>query len=146
MSSRRGPWSTGNKYGAKKVVIGEHTFDSQMEAKRYQELKLLLEVGEITNLRVHIRYALHVGDEKIGDYESDFYYLTTGSKPQVIIEDVKGCRTALYRWKKKHFEAEYGMEITEITKGKRGGNRHALRTEEREVPALGQAQAEGVGR
>ena len=29
-------------------------------------------------------------------------------------EDVKGVRSPLYRWKKKHFQAEYGRPIFEV--------------------------------
>ena len=47
----------------------------------------------------------------IGRYRADFAYQTTDG---TIIEDVKGVRTALYTWKKKHVEAEYGVRIVEV--------------------------------
>jgi hypothetical protein len=31
-----------------------------------------------------------------------------------VVEDVKGMRTPMYRWKKKHVEAQYGITITEV--------------------------------
>jgi hypothetical protein len=31
-----------------------------------------------------------------------------------VVEDVKGFKTPLYRWKKKHVETQYGIEIREI--------------------------------
>jgi hypothetical protein len=31
-----------------------------------------------------------------------------------VVEDVKGFKTPLYRWKKKHFEAQHGIQIREI--------------------------------
>jgi hypothetical protein len=37
-----------------------------------------------------------------------------------VVEDVKGFKTELYRWKKKHVEAQYGIEIVEI--GRKAGN------------------------
>jgi len=36
---------TYNKYGAKKTVVDNITFDSKKEAARYQELKLLEKAG-----------------------------------------------------------------------------------------------------
>lgn len=31
-----------------------------------------------------------------------------------VVEDVKGFKTPLYKWKKKHVEAQYGITIREI--------------------------------
>jgi hypothetical protein len=31
-----------------------------------------------------------------------------------VVEDVKGMRTPMYSWKKKHVEAEHGVTIVEI--------------------------------
>lgn len=36
-----------NKYGAKKTVVDGVTFDSKAEARRYQQLKLMQQAGEI---------------------------------------------------------------------------------------------------
>ena len=49
----------------------------------------------------------------IGHYVADFAYVDerTGQR---VIEDVKGVKTAMYRWKKKHTEAQYGITITEV--------------------------------
>ncbi|MDD3747626.1 MAG: DUF1064 domain-containing protein, partial [Anaerostipes sp.] len=41
-----------SKYGARKTVIDGITFDSKREAKRYQELKLLEQAGEISYLEL----------------------------------------------------------------------------------------------
>jgi hypothetical protein len=46
------------KYNAKKTKLDGFTFDSQAEARRYQDLKLMHEAGEIHKLRVHPRYLL----------------------------------------------------------------------------------------
>ena len=32
-----------------------------------------------------------------------------------VVEDVKGFKTPLYRWKKKHVEAQYGITVTEVS-------------------------------
>jgi hypothetical protein len=49
----------------------------------------------------------------VGHYVADFRY-RSGPQGLLVVEDVKGVRTALYRWKKKHVEAQYGIQITEI--------------------------------
>lgn len=108
-----------SKYGVRTDKAGREArtvdgilFHSRKEAKRYVELKLLEKAGTIKNLRLQPKWPLLVNGHLIGNYVADFTYReTTG---ELVIEDVKGVRTAMYRWKKKHFEAYYGMKITEI--------------------------------
>lgn len=116
-----------HKYGAKPTVVDGIRFASQKEARRYGELKLLEKAGEIWNLNLQPRYELSTlncsssTDQerlKIGEYRADFLYLV-GKKDDwlnstVVVEDVKGFKTPLYRWKKKHVEAQYGIEIREV--------------------------------
>jgi len=54
-----------------------------------------------------------VKDRKVGEYRADFRYVEARTG-KLIIEDVKGVKTAVYRLKKKLFEALYGIEITEV--------------------------------
>jgi hypothetical protein len=128
-----------HKYHAKPQVVDGIRFASQKEARRYQELKLLEKAGEIRDLVVHPRFPLwaHTGvasDEpvKVGEYRGDFAYeeqVRMGVIPAAIstdgvavvsvewvdrVEDVKGFKTPLYKWKKKHVEAQYGIRIVEI--------------------------------
>ncbi len=103
-----------HKFGAIATVIDGHKFPSKAEAKRYQELRLLERAGEITDLRLQPRYDLHVNGRKIGAYVGDFCYLT--SHGAEVVEDVKGMKTPMYRWKKKHLLAQWGIDITEITR------------------------------
>lgn len=103
-----------NKYGAIKTKIGAFTFDSRKEARRYEELRLLQHAGKIQCLIIHPSYTLHaVRGEPIGCYEADSSYFEDGEQ---VVEDVKSVatKTALYRWKKKHFFLEYGIEIREV--------------------------------
>lgn len=100
-----------SKYGNQIQMVDGHRLDSCLEARRYQELKLLLITGAIQDLEVHKPYPLHVGTTEIGCYEADFSYLENG-KP--VVEDCKGFITPLYRWKKKHLFAEHGIRIREI--------------------------------
>ena len=108
----KAPIAKTRKYGNQPVLEDEHSFDSKLEARRYRELKLLQKAGVISQLEFHRHWDLHVNHIKIGYYEADFTYLEGN---QTVIEDAKGCKTALYKWKKRHVLAEYGIEIREIT-------------------------------
>lgn len=104
-----------SKYKAKPTEVDGIRFDSQREARRYQELKLMERAGEIERLTLQPSFELRsaVSELRIGAYVADFRYYDhrTG---ETITEDAKGFRTALYRWKKKHVEAQYGIQIREV--------------------------------
>lgn len=89
-------------------------FDSKWEAERFEQLKLMESAGEIRELRAQVPFPLMVGDELIGAYVADAVYLTADGRK--VVEDAKGCKTPLYRWKAKHFRAQYGFAITEVRK------------------------------
>lgn len=99
------------KYGNERTVVDGITFGSKLEARRYGELKLLEKAGKITHLEIHWPYYLHAHGVKIGYYEADFSYTENG---ELVIEDTKGTLTSLYKWKKRHIYAEYGIRIREI--------------------------------
>lgn len=111
----------GNKYGNKKVELDGHKFDSQKEMRRYAELKILLEAGEIRDLNLQESFELQPSfydsqGNKIQaiKYKADFTYLTKSG--DFIIEDVKSPATRknpVYRLKKKMM-AYKGYEITEV--------------------------------
>lgn len=117
-----------SKYNAKKTEVDGLRFDSKREADRYLQLKLLEKAGEIHNLRLQHRIVLTVFAknaprgfpmQKIGDYIADFAYCTCGTPADCIgargvVEDAKGFRTPLYKWKKKHVEIQYGITIREV--------------------------------
>lgn len=121
--------ATRSKYHATPLVVDGIRFSSQREARRYGELRLLERAGQLWDLTLQPVFALHAvaapTDELtrfltpgvnrqhalVGVYRADFAYATaTGT----VVEDVKGVRTALYRWKKKHVELEYGVRIIEV--------------------------------
>lgn len=111
-----------SKYNAVRTQVDGVWFDSKAEAARYSELKLLEKAGKIADLKIHNKWPLVIGETVIGNYESDFDYfqiIEANGDAVLVVEDVKGVRTPLYRWKKKHFEAQYGIKITEITKGRK---------------------------
>jgi hypothetical protein len=114
-----------SKYGAVKTSVDGIVFDSKAEAARYTVLKALESAGEIRGLKCQWPYELSApriyvaGAEGLkprtpavlGKYVADFIYY---GKDGFVVEDVKGFKTPLYRWKKKHVEAQYGIQIREI--------------------------------
>jgi hypothetical protein len=107
-----------SKYGAIRTEVDGVTFASKAEASRYVFLKALEKAGEIVGLVLQPVFPLwaHTGvvadaPVTIGSYVADFAYDSHGTS---VVEDVKGFKTPLYRWKKKHVEAQYGIQIREI--------------------------------
>jgi hypothetical protein len=101
-----------SKYHAQPVVEDGIRFDSKAEWRRYGELKLLAQAGDIHGLECHPRFPLVVNGHKVGYYEADFRYHERGRG--VIVEDVKGVVTPIFRLKKKLVAALYGFEIVEV--------------------------------
>lgn len=99
-----------NKYRAVPVSIGGIRFHSQKEAGRYLELKLLQQVGRITDLELQVKYSLDMNGVHICNYIADFRYTECGS---VVVEDTKGFYTPIYRLKKKLMRAIHQIEIFE---------------------------------
>lgn len=106
-------YPSGRKYKNKKVDIDGVVFASKAEARRYGELLLRVRIGEISDLELQPRYPLTVEGVKVATYVADFRYRETASGA-VVVEDVKGVRTAVYRIKNKLMRAIYGIEIVEI--------------------------------
>lgn len=100
-----------SKYGAVKTEIDGIKFDSKHEAKRYQELRLLEQAGEITNLRLQVPFEL-IPKSKYGmpiRYIADFTYNDLNG--QLIVEDAKGVKTPVYRLKRRLMAELKGIEI-----------------------------------
>lgn len=97
-------------------------FDSQKEARRYDELMMLLAAGEITDLRLQQHYTLSEAfvtpaGERVPaiHYVADFAYRTKGGA--LVVEDVKGgkaTQTPVYRQKKVLMQNRYGITIKEV--------------------------------
>ena len=107
-----------NKYNARKTTIDGIEFDSQKEANRYCELKLLERAGQITDLYLQPVFILEEAFNKNGrryraiTYKADFQYKENG---KTIVEDTKGFRTEVYKIKKKLFEKRFPeYEIREL--------------------------------
>lgn len=110
-----------SKYGNVKTDVGGILFDSKREADRYAVLVGRLKNGGIRKLRRQHAFTLDVVKPngeivQIGTYRSDFDY----EEPVPfggwvwLVEDAKGMRTDIYKWKKRHVEAQYGIQIHEV--------------------------------
>ena len=99
---------TANKYGAKKVVTEEGIFDSQMEYRRWCELRTMERAGLITNLERQIEYAMEVNGVKIGKFTVDHRWQADG---KVWLEDVKGVIVRDFTLRKKLMLAIYGLNV-----------------------------------
>lgn len=94
-----------SKYGNKKTVVDGIVFDSKSEAARYSELVILQRTGDIRDLRLQPAYELTVAGVKICKYIADFSYVDLNYPHTDTVEDRKGYKTAVYRIKKKLFQA-----------------------------------------
>jgi hypothetical protein len=102
-----------SKFNNIRVVIDNITFDSRAEARRYEVLAMLQRTGNIESLKIHVTYPITINGQKICSYEADFVYYCKDSG-KVIIEDVKGVETPIFKLKKKLMKAVLGFEITII--------------------------------
>lgn len=107
-----------SKYGNKKTIIDGISFDSQKEATRWSELRLLERAGEIQNLQRQVPFVLipkQVRDGKTIErpvvYKADFVYTEKGEE---VVEDTKGVKTKEYILKRKLMLWQYGIQIKEV--------------------------------
>lgn len=107
----------GMKYHNKKTEVDGIRFDSKKEAGRYLVLKMMEETGEIRDLRRQVKYELLPKQRLDGKmhravyYIADFVYIKDG---KIIVEDVKGFRTAVYKLKRRLMLWKNGIEVKEI--------------------------------
>ena len=111
-----------NKYHAKRWELDGKVFDSQKEARRYQELRLMERAGLIMNLRMQFPFVLIPEQkdesgkvlERAVKYKADFMYLTKDGK--IVVEDVKSkaTKTREYIIKRKLMLKVHGIQIREV--------------------------------
>lgn len=105
-----------SKYSNKKCEVDGIKFDSRAEARRWTQLVVMQEAGEISALERQVVYVLAPGVAINGRkapplrYIADFVYECGDN---TVIEDVKGVITAEYRIK-RHLMALKGLSIVEI--------------------------------
>lgn len=97
-----------NKYHNQKITVDGKTFDSKKEAERYQVLKMLENANIISNLSRQVPFELipKQKNERAVKYIADFMYVETATG-KIIVEDVKGYRTDVYKIKRKLFKWRY---------------------------------------
>lgn len=96
-----------NKFNARGERFDNIWFDSQAELRRYRELKLLVQAGEISQLKAHPVFTLVEGETFTLTYEADFQYIEDG---KTVVEDVKGgeaTQTAAFKKKWKMAQEIY---------------------------------------
>lgn len=118
MRGRAGKQPGKRKYRNKKAVVDGRTFDSKLEAKRYGELLLMQQEGEITELECQVPIPLEGRDGPLLSpkgrrlkYRADFRYLDRDGSE--VIEDAKGFETKEYKLKRAILAAQ-GVTIREI--------------------------------
>lgn len=106
-----------SKYNAAGERIDGRWFASAAEARRYEQLKRLIEEGQIDNLELQKKLPCTVNNVVICNYLADFAYDVIddrGYTLRSVVEDVKGMVTDVYRIKKKLVEAVHRIRIDEI--------------------------------
>ena len=126
-----------SKYNNEPTTVNGIKFDSKKEARRYEELMVMLRAGEIRNLRLQAQYALQesfITPEgtriRAIKYVADFAYekrvvMRRGGPCdpvgveqywQPVVEDVKSraTKTPQYEMKKKMMYEKFRIEIREV--------------------------------
>ena len=119
-----------SKYHNEKDSRGEIQFDSKKEARRYDELMILLRAGKIRDLKLQAQFTLQESyvtpdGERVRAirYVADFAYERATAPDRAgdihwlpVVEDVKSqaTKTDKYKIKAKLFRERYGFAITEI--------------------------------
>ncbi len=105
-------WNKKSKYNAVPTECDGHRFDSKMEARRYEQLKLLIRAGEVKYVDIHPVFWLASGVK----YEADFLvYYSNGT---IEVEDVKGFETSDFKIKAKLFNQIHPLAPLKIIKGR----------------------------
>lgn len=95
--------------------IDGHRFASKLEARRYQELRLMECAGEIAGLVLQPRFPLIVAGVKVCTYVADFEYLDVKTG-RAVTEDAKGVITPEFRLKSKLMKACLGIDVVLVTR------------------------------
>lgn len=133
MSGRRPFYLQGGgaktKYHSRKTTVNGIVFDSKKEARRYYELLMLEQAGEISDLKRQVKFVLIPTQREPDDigprggvirgrvlerecaYIADFVYTMNGV---TVVEDTKGMRTPEYVIKRKLMLYMKGIRIQEV--------------------------------
>lgn len=117
------------KYHNHRIHACGEVFDSKKEFRRWRELLLLQDQGQITDLQRQVKFVLLPAQreketvsprgrmrpgkviEREAAYYADLVYKENG---ETVVEDTKGVRTDAYILKRKMLLYFYGIQIREI--------------------------------
>ena len=97
-----------HKFKAVRSESDGFKFASKKERKRYLELKMLRQAGEVLFFQMQSPFHLTGAVKYVCDFQ---VYWKNGD---ITFEDVKGVKTPMYILKKKQVEQLYPITITEI--------------------------------
>lgn len=103
-----------NKYGAQKVEIDGHSFDSKAEARYYVYLKDRAKKGEIGGLVMHRKFDLIGPDGMIiTTYHADFTFWdhVEGRFRVIDVKGGKATQTAAFKLKRKMMKSFLGIDV-----------------------------------
>lgn len=100
--------SSSSKYRNIRTEVDGIMFDSKVEARRYQQLRLMEAAKVIHSLRIHPSLELLPKDGKLRRvcYEADFIYFDK-ERGCTVVEDVKGKQTETFRLKWNWVQRQY---------------------------------------
>ena len=115
--SGKGKGGRRGKYNNRKTFAHGIWFDSDHEAKRYPDLKILEKAGKIRDLKRQVLFTLIEKNDRHRAlrYKADYTYeeQTKEGGWELVVEDCKGYRTPHYQDKKKLMYAVHGIVIRE---------------------------------
>lgn len=107
-----------NKYGARKVIIDGQHFDSQREANRWWDLRMLEKGGQISQLERQVPYVLAQAVTLHGArrkkpalrYVADFRYFDVKAG-HFVVEDAKGYESPISRIKRHLMKSVHNIDV-----------------------------------
>lgn len=95
-------------------------YASKLEARRAEELDLLLLAGVIASVKPQVKFPFIINGLRVCTYICDF--LVTYPDGTVVIEDTKGFETSEFKIKRKLLKAIYNKDIINPYEQKAKGN------------------------
>lgn len=109
-----------SKYRNVKTTIDKIEFSSKKEAREYLRLKAMQDRGDITGLKLQVKFDFKIKDQylryvdsnRVIKYVADFEYFDMYGNRKIV--DVKGMKTRDYLIKKALMLAVHGILIEEV--------------------------------
>lgn len=89
-------------------------FDSKREMEVYQQYSFLLRSNKLKSIERQVRYPLRVAGVLVATYVADLRLTWIGGLVEIV--EVKGFETAMWKLKRKLFEALYPDVVLRIVK------------------------------